>query len=182
MKPKKLSKSLARKETIEGEAGDVGGDSLPSYARTYILPRKMTLAGQSLPSTMAKFDPSLVKQETMLTMEKMKTLVPCVGTERLREYANFIKEGNFYPVTVLDPEVGKSSILSRERARDHEALHCQVSTMRSSPSGGSNLKRRGLRLRKAKRKGEERSKASTRLSGRLLWLWRPWRETPKKAG
>ena len=119
MKPKKLSKSLARKETIEGEAGeagDVGGDSLPSYARTYILPRKITLANQSLPSTMAKFDPSLVKQETMLTMEKMKTLVPCVGTERLREYANFIKEGNFYPVTVLDPEVGKRSILSRERA------------------------------------------------------------------
>lgn len=118
MKPKKLSKSLARKETIEGEAGDVGGggDSLPSYARTYILPRKITLANQSLPSTMAKFDPSLVKQETMLTMEKMKTLVPCVGTERLREYANFIKEGNFYPVTVLDPEVGKRSILSRETA------------------------------------------------------------------
>ena len=49
----------------------------------------------------------------MLTMEKMKTLVPCVGTERLREYANFIKEGNFYPVTVLDPEVGKRLILSR---------------------------------------------------------------------
>ena len=116
MKPKKLSKSLARKETIEGEAGgDVGGDSLPSYARTYILPRKMTLAGQSLPSTMAKFDPSLVKEETMLTMEKMKTLVPCVGTERLREYANFIKEGNFYPLTVLDPEVGKRPMLSLER-------------------------------------------------------------------
>ena len=64
-------------------------------------------------ATRAQFDPSLVKEETMLTMEKMKTLVPCVGTERLREYANFIKEGNFYPVTVLDPEVGKRLILSR---------------------------------------------------------------------
>ena len=113
MKGKKLSKSLARKETDEGEAEDAGGDSLPAYARTYILPRKVTLAGQSPPPTRAQFDPSLVKEETMLTMEKMKTLVPCVGTERLREYANFIKEGNFYPVTVLDPEVGKRLILSR---------------------------------------------------------------------
>ena len=139
----------------------------------------MTLASQSRPSTMAKFDPSLVKQETMLTMEKMKTLVPCVGTERLREYANFIKEGNFYPVTVLDPEVGKSSILSRERARDHEALHCQVSTMRSSPSGGSNMKSRGLRPRRTRKEGEERSKVWTRPSGRSLWLWRRWRETPE---
>ena len=76
----------------------------------------------------------------MLTMEKMKTLVPCVGTERLREYANFIKEGNFYPVTVLDPEVGKRSILRRKTLKH---CHCQVSTMRCSPLGGSNLKRRG---------------------------------------
>ena len=83
MKGKKLSKSLARKETDEGEAEDAGGDSLPAYARTYILPRKLTLAGQPLPATRTKFDPSLVKEETMLTMEKMKTLVPCVGTERL---------------------------------------------------------------------------------------------------
>ena len=119
-----MSKSPGRKETrSEGGGGAVGGDSLPAYARTYILPRKVTLAGQPLPSTRAQFDPSLVKEETMLTMEKMKTLVPCLGTERLREYANFIKEGNFYPVTVLDPEVGKRSILSGERAETLSHCH-----------------------------------------------------------
>ena len=40
------------------------------------------------------------------------------------------------------------------------------------------MKRRGLRPRRAGRKGEERSKVLTRLSGRSLWLWRLWRETP----
>ena len=126
MKGRKLSKSLGRKETtVEGEAGgDVGGDSLPAYARTYILPRKVTLAGQSPPPTRAQFDPSLVKEETMLTMEKMKTLVPCVGTERLREYANFIKEGNFYPVSVLDPELGKRPIVKLVLSSRPADCHC----------------------------------------------------------
>ena len=108
MKPKKLSKSRQARDKIEGEEDQGGAESLPSYARTYILPRKTTLARLDSPSPPPEFDPSLMREETGLTREKMKSLVPCVGAERLRDYVDFIKEGNFYPLSVLDPEMGRN--------------------------------------------------------------------------
>ena len=35
-----------------------------------------------------------------------KSLVPCIAAGGMKEYAEFIKERNFSPMTVLDPDLG----------------------------------------------------------------------------
>ena len=97
-KPSKPSRGRQDKEKV-AEDGDV-----PSYAKTYLLSRKTSLPSLSPPSNPSLSSPALGLED--LTREKMRSLVPCVGSERLREYVDFINEGNFYPLTVLDPELG----------------------------------------------------------------------------
>ena len=141
MKHKKTttSKSPPQQEKVEES------DDVPQYAKTYLLPRKVSLAHIAPPSSSLQFDPSLMKEETGLTTERMSSLVPCVGTERLREYVEFIKEGNFYPLNVLDPELGIQLNLLHISS---PVFALKVSTMRSLPK----LKVRGSRVRIRRRK------------------------------
>ena len=47
-------------------------------------------------------------EEKMLATSRnsRKSLVPCNASGGLREYADFVKEGNFIPTSVLDPDLG----------------------------------------------------------------------------
>ena len=123
---------------------------LPSYAKTYILPRKMRRSstseageeegggggGRSRKGSFARKQ-SMVTPEFQMSMlrasleekkmisvpelveeepeerrgseRRSQSLVPCVAAGRMREYADFVKEGNFSPMTVLDPDLGMDS-------------------------------------------------------------------------
>ena len=41
-----------------------------------------------------------------LSQPRSQSLVPCVAAGGMREYTDFVKEGNFSPMTVLDPDLG----------------------------------------------------------------------------
>ena len=125
-------------------------EHLPSYAKTYILPRKMRRASLA-PDTNGNEEgqknrrQSYARKQSMVTPEfqmsilkasieekklsvpesiiedddeedqipqsfttlsnSRKSLVPCNAAGGLREYADFVKEGNILPMTVLDPEL-----------------------------------------------------------------------------
>ena len=129
---------------------------LPSYAKTYILPRKMSMrrssssevvededgTGRSRKGSYARKQ-STVSPEFQMSMLRAsleekniisvpeeeedegerpppsrRSLVPCVGAGRMREYTDYIKEGNFAPMTVLDTELGiNSEIFAKTRSR-----------------------------------------------------------------
>ena len=132
---------------------------LPSYAKTYILPRKMSMrrssssevveegedgTGRSRKGSYARKQ-STVSPEFQMSMlrasleekniisvpeeeedgedqrpppSSRRSLVPCVGAGRMREYTDYIKEGNFAPMTVLDTELGiNSEIFAKTRSR-----------------------------------------------------------------
>ena len=41
-----------------------------------------------------------------VSLARSQSLVPCVAAGGMREYTDFVKEGNFSPMTVLDPDLG----------------------------------------------------------------------------
>ena len=52
-----------------------------------------------------------------VSQPRSQSLVPCVAAGRMREYTDFVKEGNFSPMTVLDPDLGMDTeIFARVRS------------------------------------------------------------------
>ena len=48
-----------------------------------------------------------------------KSLVPCVAAGGMKEYADFVKEGNFTPLTVMNPELGMETAIFAEDREHH---------------------------------------------------------------
>ena len=47
-----------------------------------------------------------LKMSQPRSLSRSQSLVPCVAAGGMREYTDFVKEGNFSPMTVLDPDLG----------------------------------------------------------------------------
>ena len=134
----------------EAEKADIfEAELLPSYAKTYILPKKMRRTsfniaeneGQEEEGSRSRKQSFARKQSTVTPEFQMsmlkasieekkisipdcidededekpperprkdsrKSLIPCNAAGGMREYAEFVKEGNFLPMSVLDPELG----------------------------------------------------------------------------
>ena len=145
--------SLNKEDQNGEEEGDVfEAELLPTYAKTYILPKKMRRASFNVEDNDCQEDgdegsrsrkqsfarkQSTVTPEFQMSMLKAsieekkisipdcinededndeprarsrkdsrKSIVPCNAAGGLKEYAEFVKEGNFLPMSVLDPELG----------------------------------------------------------------------------
>ena len=155
---------------------------LPSYAKTYILPRKMRRSstseageeegggggGRSRKGSFARKQ-SMVTPEFQMSMlrasleekniisvpeeeeeeedgprpeavarRRWKSLVPCVAAGRMREYTEFVKEGNFSPMTVLDPDLGMDSEIFA-KVRSSSVASTRGTSGRESGLGMNNL-------------------------------------------
>lgn len=146
---------------------------MPSYAKTYILPRKMRKAS-FVPEVGGEDDnpnkrrQSYARKQSMVTPEfqmsilkasldekklsvpesiiededdeeeeyrppsnfsrmagARKSLVPCNAAGGLREYADFVKEGNFLPMTVLDPDLAMINETFAAVKSEDAVLGCQ---------------------------------------------------------
>ena len=61
------------------------------------------------------------------------SLVPCVAAGGMREYTDFVKEGNFSPMTVLDPDLGMDTeIFAKVRSNSMSSTRVTSGTIRPS--------------------------------------------------
>ncbi|XP_023337885.1 uncharacterized protein LOC111708668 isoform X2 [Eurytemora carolleeae] len=114
-------------------------ENLPDYAKTYALPRRMTRRKSqdisirrkssvssefqlSMLKTSLSFDPGIAGKEENnergIPRRRKKSLVPCYAAGGIKEYTEYVKEGNFVPGPILDPELAMDyEIFSRRDTR-----------------------------------------------------------------
>ena len=67
-------------------------------------------------------------------------MVPCIAAGGMKEYAEFIKEGNFSPMSVLNPELGMdSAIFAKDRASNMSGRVTGLSGRMTGMSGDDDI-------------------------------------------